>query len=105
MPVIGDEIRLRDTRGSTATCESAVGLGCAKTRACCGAVECGSQTPDVFASSREAHVTLPTDARRRNSAFPTLFVHGRHSSSCYHVSSASTIRRPQRNKILTVFAP
>ena len=39
-----------------------MGIGCAKTRACRRAVECGSQTPDVFAFSREARVTLPTDA-------------------------------------------
>jgi hypothetical protein len=30
---------------------SGLGLGCAKTRACCGAVECGSQWRDIFASS------------------------------------------------------
>jgi hypothetical protein len=42
---------------------SAQGLGCAKTRACCGAVEFDSQTPDILASSREAHVTLFIDGR------------------------------------------
>ena len=46
---------------------SVEGLGCAKTRACCGAVECGSQTPDVFASSREANDALPTSGQPQRS--------------------------------------
>jgi hypothetical protein len=86
---------------------AAVGLGCAKTRACCGAVECDSQMPDVIVSPREAHDTLPTDGRPQglaNWVFPRLFVCGYPSPPCYHVSSTLAIRWPQRNRILTVFA-
>jgi len=87
---------------------SVVGLGRAKTRARCSAVEWRSKTPNVLAFSREAHLTMPTDAPRQK----TRKLRNSHTSGARHTSCVSgTICRRGRvpgacgNKILAIFAP
>jgi len=49
-----------------------MGLGRAKTRARCSAVEWRSNAPNVLAVSREAYVTMPDNARARNLENPVV---------------------------------
>jgi ABC-type uncharacterized transport system substrate-binding protein len=44
-----------------------MGLGCAKTQTCCGAVEWRSQAPDILTFSREARLSPPSDAQAQKS--------------------------------------
>jgi len=44
-----------------------MGLGCAKTPTCCGAVELRSQASNVLSFSREARLLPPTDAQAQKS--------------------------------------
>src|SRR5262249_1464049 len=56
-----------------------MGLGCAKTQACCGAVEWRSQASVFFPSRARLASWRPVTQRRRNlenSAIPTLLARG-----------------------------
>ena len=85
-----------------------MGLGRAKTRARCSAVEWRSKTANVLAFSREAHVTMLTDAPRqksRNPVIPTLLARGiRHA---FLVQCVEGVALPEAcgKKIPTIFAP
>ena len=87
---------------------SLVGLGCAKTQTCCGAVEWRSQASDVLSFSREArHSAQPLQRRRNleNCAVPTLVVRG--SGLAFHaiMCRAEDDLDAFWNRILTIFAP
>jgi hypothetical protein len=85
-----------------------VGLGRAKTRARCSAVEWRSKTPNVLAFSREAHVTMPTDAPRQKSRKPRgSYTSGARLRSCLSgtMCRGGAVPAACGNKILTILAP
>src|SRR5262249_5709655 len=65
VPISGKTLSGTIARPMTAT--SLMGLGCAKTQTCCGAVEWRSQASNVLAFSREARLLSPTDAQAQKS--------------------------------------
>jgi hypothetical protein len=85
-----------------------MGLGRAKTQARCSAVEWRSKTPNVLAFSREAHVTMPTDAPRQKTRKPrSSQTSGARHTSCVSgtMCRRGLVTAACGNKILTIFAP
>src|SRR5215831_20341230 len=76
---------------------SGMGLGCAKTQACCGAVEWRSQASGVLSFSREARLLAPSDTEAKKSRkFRDSYTSGARLAycfSCYYVPSRGVIWR------------